>query len=580
MSTSLYLARTILNSFEAMFADFQNVTLGAKARFEQADWQAVHRAQKNRLEIYKGKIIELNQLLQTIAGKRIADSTLWQEAKIEYIELIQHHINYEIAESFFNSTYCSIFKHNHINDAEAFVFSAKMASDPSTDFPIYRSYHNFNNIPGLIKKIIDDYPFDCPYEDLERDIKAATRSAIGNIGPWLKSTNQNIRVDVLNPVFYRNKGAYLVGRIIGQDEVSIPFVLPIINRPDLGLRIDTLIFDPDEVSVIFSFTRWYFMVDSQVPSQIVSFLHGLMPNKVLSELYSCIGFRKHAKTEFYRDLINHLNHSEDKFVVAPGIRGMVMAVFTLPSLDIVFKLIKDKFTPPKEVTAELVREKYRLVTCSDRVGRMADTQEFKHLQLPRNRFSDELLSELLEVAPSLVIEDGDNIVIKHLYTERRMTPLNLYLRDANDEQIWQMMDEYGNAIKQLAAANIFPGDMLLKNFGVTRHGRVVFYDYDEICHITECNFRRIPEPMTPEQEMASTPWYSVGEFDVFPEEFGLFFAGNRKARKAFDKLHADLYDPAFWIDLQTNITNGQIIDVFPYRRHRRFPAQSEAKNAL
>ncbi|ROS01600.1 isocitrate dehydrogenase kinase/phosphatase [Sinobacterium caligoides] len=570
MTTSVYLARTILNSFEAMFADFQNVTLGAKARFEQADWLAVHSAQKSRLEIYKAKIAQLTELLRTLAGERVDEGLLWRQAKRDYLTLISHHINYEIAESFFNSIYCSIFKHRHISDNEAFVLSSKMAVDPSTDFPVYRSYNTFSNVPNMIRKIIDDYPFDVAYEDLDRDIRAATRSAIENITPQIIGDHHNIRVDVLNPVFFRNKGAYLVGRILNDDTAPIPFVLPIVNAPERGLRIDTLIFAPDEVSVIFSFTRWYFMVDSQVPSQIVSFLHGLMPQKRISELYSCIGFRKHAKTEFYRDFIDHLASSDDQFVVAPGIKGMVMAVFTLPSLDIVFKLIKDKFTPPKEVTADIVREKYRLVTRSDRVGRMADTQEFKHLRIPKHRFSDELLAELYQDAPSLLSEEDGDIIIKHLYTERRMTPLNLYLRDANDQQLWSVMDEYGNAIKELAAANIFPGDMLLKNFGVTRHGRVVFYDYDEICHITDCHFRSIPAPMTPEQEMASTPWYSVGEFDIFPEEFGLFFAGNRKARQAFDQLHSDLYSVEFWLELQKNIQQGQFMDVFPYRRNRRF----------
>jgi isocitrate dehydrogenase kinase/phosphatase len=312
------------------------------------------------------------------------------------------------------------------------------------------------------------------------------------------------------------------------------------------------------------------MVDAQVPSQIVTFLKTLMPHKELAELYSCIGFKKHSKTMFYRSFVNHLGKSDDKYVIAPGIKGMVMSVFTLPSYDIVFKVIKDKFTPPKEVTHEIVRQKYRLVTRHDRVGRMADTQEFSYFSFDRNRFSDELLAELQSVAPSKLIIEDDKIIIKHLYTERRMQPLNLYLAHASDKQILEAMDEYGNAIKQLAAANIFPGDMLLKNFGVTRHGRVVFYDYDEICFITDCNFRKIPEPKTEEQAMSSQPWYTVGEFDVFPEEFRLFFSGNPKAKEAFDSLHGDLYETDYWVNLQQDILNGKVVDVFPYRRKKRF----------
>ena len=290
-------------------------------------------------------------------------------------------------------------------------------------------------------------------------------------------------------------------------------------------------------------------------------------------MYASFGFRKHSKTEFYRDFVKHLQHSDDQFVVAPGIKGMVMSVFTLPSYDIVFKIIKDRFTPPKDVTAAVVKEKYHLVTRHDRVGRMADTQEFGGFRFPIERFDPQLLAELQQEAASRLDISDTEVTIKHLYTERRMVPLNLYLREASEAQIEDVMDEYGNAIKQLAAANIFPGDMLLKNFGVTRHGRVVFYDYDEICHITECTFRRIPEPKTEEQAMAAQPWYNVGPNDIFPEEFRLFFSGNPKAREAFDKLHSELYDADYWQGLKEQIEAGKVVDVFPYRRKQRFEQQ-------
>jgi len=334
-----------------------------------------------------------------------------------------------------------------------------------------------------------------------------------------------------------------------------------------------------EWTSIFSFTRSYFMIDAPVPGQIVAFLRQLMPHKEIAELYNAIGQNKHGKTEFYRSFLRHLRDSDDQFIIAPGIKGMVMSVFTLPSYEIVFKIIKDKFDPPKDMSRETVREKYRLVSRHDRVGRMADTQEYSHFRFPLARFSAELMEELQKVVPSQLIIDGDELVIRHLYTERKMTPLNLYLQTASDEQIEEAMDEYGNAIKQIAAANIFPGDMLLKNFGVTRHGRVVFYDYDEICFLTECVFREIPEPQTDEQAMSSTPWYNVGPFDVFPEEFRLFFTGNPKAKRAFEKYHSDLYHVDFWRNLQERIRNGNMEDIFPYRRKKRFTRDLPAHKA-
>jgi isocitrate dehydrogenase kinase/phosphatase len=301
-----------------------------------------------------------------------------------------------------------------------------------------------------------------------------------------------------------------------------------------------------------------------------------MPKKLDYEIYNSLGFPKHAKTEFYRQMVHHLRDSNDQFVIAPGIKGMVMTVFMLPSYNIVFKIIKDKFAPPKEVTHQTVRDKYRLVSRHDRIGRMADTQDFDNLVFPLDRFSPALLEELQKVAASTIEIRGDKLVIKHLYTERYMTPLNIYLESASDEEIRSAMEEYGNCIKQLAAANIFPGDMPLKNFGVTRHARVVFYDYDEIAALTDCNFRKIPEARTEQEEMQAGTWYTVGPDDIFPEEFRLFFSGNTKARKMFEEMHSDLYDVSFWQGLQEKIRGGFVLDVFPYRRAKRFDRGKES----
>lgn len=570
MSSADKLARTILNGFDAMFADFQNITLGAKARFEQADWHGVQQAQADRLEVYKNKILQLMPMLTTLARDDLQDLALWREVKQHYAQLISQHQNYEIAETFFNSVFCKIFKHHHIHDDYAFVTSSRQRETSTAGPPLYQTYRIDGDIRQLVRHILQDYAFAIPYADLDRDVRNVARKVYRDVVPRFRQEADGIRVDVMEAVFYRNKGAYLVGRVRGDGPEAIPFVLPILHTERDNVYVDSLITDSDEVSIIFSFTRSYFMVDSPSPAQTVAFLHSLMPHKRAYELYASFGFRKHSKTEFFRDLMKHLQESDDQFVIAPGIKGMVMTVFTLPSYDIVYKVIKDRFTPPKEVTAEQVKDRYRLVTHHDRVGRMADTQEFNSFRLPRARFSESLLEELLNEVPSKVTLTATEVIIEHLYTERRMIPLNLYLKTATDEQITAVMDEYGNAIKQLAAANIFPGDMLLKNFGVTRHGRVVFYDYDEICHITECNFRHIPEPRTEEQAMSSQPWYDVAPNDVFPEEFRLFFSGNPKARRAFDALHSELYQVDYWQQIKTQIESGVVFDVFPYRRRRRF----------
>ena len=341
-----------------------------------------------------------------------------------------------------------------------------------------------------------------------------------------------------------------------------------------NLVIDTALFGEDDLLMIFSYARAYFMVEMEVPSAYVQFLRSLMPRKPRSELYNALGLQKQGKNIFYRDFLYHLRHSTDAFRIAPGIKGMVMLVFDLPSFPFVFKVIKDFYPLQKETTREQIKGKYLLVKQHDRVGRMADTLEFSNVLFPRNRFDDEVMDELEKLAPNCYEIDGDQLIIKHLYIERRMEPLNIHLdrmeRSNNIEGLENAIKEYGSAIREMAQANIFPGDMLWKNFGVTRYGRVVFYDYDEIEYMTDCNFRRIPPAPDFETEMSGEVWYAVARNDVFPEEFATFLLASPILRKVFHKHHADLLSPQFWQASQQKIRDGHVEDFFPYPQELRF----------
>ena len=567
-STARRMAKTILNGFRSYFADYLNSTLTAKARFEKADWRGVRDANVDRLELYKDKVAQTVKYLGIVTNKDLENLLLWREAKKAYTQLVLNFPNFEIAETFFNSVFSDIHDHDKISDDIVYVISSQLIEAPEAEYSIYVRYEG-ENFRDTFKRILEEAEFSLPMEDLSLDLDCVMEVFNKEIAPQIKSSPKDVKFDLLESTFYRSKAAYMVGRVVDRDQ-TFPMALVILNTEDGGLYVDTALFDADELSVVFSFTRNHFMVDAPLPYQYAHFLKNLMPNKLDYEIYNSLGFPKHAKTEFYRQLVGHLDNSDDQFIVAPGIKGMVMSVFTLPSYNIVFKIIKDKFAPPKEVTHEIVREKYRLVSRYDRIGRMADTQEFDNLIFPLDRFSDDLLQELLRVAPSQIEIRDEGILIRHLYTERYMTPLNIFLERADDSEIRNAMEEYGNCIKQLAAANIFPGDMPLKNFGVTRHGRVVFYDYDEIATLTDCNFRHIPQPRTEQEEMQSGTWYTVGPDDIFPEEFRLFFSGNIKARKMFEEIHSELYDVDFWTGLQTQIRDGFVVDVFPYRRIKRF----------
>ncbi|WP_413112998.1 bifunctional isocitrate dehydrogenase kinase/phosphatase [Thaumasiovibrio sp. DFM-14] len=554
-------AHTILQGSDAMFGRFLDVTAGAQQRFELADWNAVYQAMKSRISFYEKHVSLVTRQIQIMLGKKYANRQFLMTVKIEYEQLLQDYPRYDIAESFFNSVYCRIFEHRNIEHEKLFVTSSQPERLPTYPTGISKTYHVNGDISAVLNRIIDDVPFTLQWEDRERDQTALAYSVLEQVPECQEA---ECHIEMIKEPFFRNKAAYLIGKIHLNGHPVQPLVIPILNRNGQALYLDACICDTSEMSIIFGFARSYFMVYCPAPSVLVRFLKALMPKKTAAELYTAIGCQKHGKTELYREYLNHLNHSSDCFVMAPGVKGMVMSVFTLPSYGFVFKIIKDKFAPQKAITHETVKQKYKLVKEHDRIGRMADTLEYRNFVFDRHRFSQSLLDELLQVAPSIIDISDDKVLIKHLYMERRMTPLNLYLETASEEEKRQAVNDYGFALKQLAAANIFPGDMLLKNFGVTRHKRIVFYDYDEISYMTEMNFRRIPEAKTPEQEMAAEPWYSVGPNDVFPEEFRTFLFADRHLRALFEEQHADVFTPELWIKLQQKISQGMISDVFPY----------------
>ncbi|HZJ96130.1 MAG TPA: bifunctional isocitrate dehydrogenase kinase/phosphatase [Thiopseudomonas sp.] len=559
------IARQILNGFDEYREQFREITNLGRVRFEEARWQDIQAASAERIELYKKCLVKARAaLLEQYGEDVLLNIECWPQIKQSYIGQIDLRLDDELSETWFNSMFNSLFSHDQITDECMFVQSTRPVPRTHEAPMQVRSYRPHGDLLGTIRQISEDYRFAVAYEDQEGDIARLEAVLRANLPDWV-CKDPELCIELYSSRLYRNKGAYVVGRLYTQDE-QWPLVIPMLNREGKGVRMDTVVLDEAEVSIIFSFTRSYFMVRVAYPAEFIVFLQRILPRKHVSELYTSIGFYKQGKTEFYRALIRHLQTTDDKFEMAAGVRGMVMSVFTLPGFNTVFKIIKDRFSPSKTVDRATVIDRYRMVKTVDRVGRLADTQEFTDLRFPLDKFDPECLEELLEVAARTVEVQGDEVLVRHCWTERRMTPLNIYLESANEQQITEVLEDYGLAIKQLAAANIFPGDMLLKNFGVTRHGRVVFYDYDEISYLTDVNFRKIPEPRYPEDEMSAEPWYSVGPHDVFPEEFPRFLFTDAKLRKEFRELHGDLFTAAYWQGLQEAILAGKVIDVFPYKR--------------
>ncbi len=624
-SVAYDIAKAMMDGFNRHYQLFRTESARAKHRFETADWHGQQRAQRERIEFYDLRVKECSRRLEREfkAGEQAMD--IWQQVKLHYIGLLVNHHQPELAETFFNSVTTKILHRSYFQNDFIFVRPAVsteyIENDESHVRPTYRSYYpTRDTMRDVLVLVVRDFGLRRPFDGLEHYAGLVQQCMMSRLGD--ATLRANFQIQVLTGLFFRNKGCYIVGKLIN-GFTEYPFALPILHsKTPAGTRtadhrnadadaaeeahahqsrlvIDAALFGEDDLLLLFSFARAYFMVDMEIPSAYVQFLRSMMPRKPRNEIYNALGLAKQGKTLFYRDFLFHLRHSSDQFRIAPGIKGMVMLVFDLPSFPYVFKVIKDYYPPQKETTREQIKGKYLLVKQHDRVGRMADTLEYSEVGFPRDRFSEELIAELEKFAPSQIeISDrnGDGkaeVIIKHVYIERRMIPLNIYLQEAFDagganaadtspaavrarERIQRAVVEYGNAIKDLVAANIFPGDMLWKNFGITRHGKVVFYDYDEIEYITDCKFRKVPAPRNEEDEMSGEVWYSVGPHDVFPETFAPFLLGNPAVRNVFMKHHADLLEASFWQAHKERIQAGHVHDVFPYDKDKRFKGPVDA----
>lgn len=571
MSLARSIADAILHGFDRHFRIFRQSTERARRYFADADWAAARNNSSERISLYDQRVREAIDGLRQRFSLDQVNPELWQEVKFQYLGLLYRHNQPELAETFYNSVFVGLFAHHYYNNDNIFVRPSISTERIQGEHQTFRSYYpTQNGWRKTLRDILADIDVGLPFADIQRDIRNIVH-ALRQREFDLPYVSQHFQLQVLTPVFYRNKAAYVVGRVVNGSERR-PFILPILHDSPGKVRVDALITSADDVANLFSFARTYFMVDCEVPSAVVRFLQSMLPAKSAADLYTAIGFHKQGKAEFYRDFLDHLQMSTDQFREAPGTRGMVMLVFTLPSYPYVFKVIRDRFAAPKEVTESEVIDKYRLIKRRDRVGRMADTWEFSHAAFPLDRFEDDLLEQLKrEIGNKLSVEDG-KLVIKHLFIERRLTPLNLYLQNAPPDAIVNVLREYGDSIREISSAGIFPGDLLLKNFGVTRHRRVIFYDYDEIVPLDQCRFRRIPEPKTPEQEMAAEPWYSVGPNDIFPEEFPVFLFPDIAMRKVFYRLHPHLLDADCWSDIQRDAAHDRAPDIYPYKE--RFGVES------
>jgi isocitrate dehydrogenase kinase/phosphatase len=559
-------AGAIFTAFDSYITRFREITCRAQARFEQRDWAGMRTDMAERLELYRQAVDPTVAEVRALLADRLDQKLLWASMKAVYSGRIADCHQWELAETFFNSITRRIFATVGV-DAEIEFVDTDFDSPPTrTEFPVYRLYPASSSLSGLLEAILTSVPLRAPYMDLQRDTRLGAETLAAQLIE-LDVSQPVQHAEIINSIFFRGAAAYVIGRLFFADRV-VPLALSL-RHPDGGLILDAVLLHENDVSILFSFAHSYFHVEAERPYDMVRQLRLILPRKRIAELYISIGFNKQGKTELYRDLLHHAAHTTDRFDLAPGERGMVMAVFTMPSYDVVFKIIRDRFVRPKSTTRQQVMAKYQLVYRNDRAGRLVDAQEFEHLTFPRALFAGRLLDHLARDAARTVTVEGENVHIRHCYVERRVTPLNLYIREAEGEAARAAVIDYGRCIKDLMAVNIFPGDLLLKNFGVTSNARVVFYDYDEVTLLTDCRIRDMPAGRSMDEELADQPWGAVGENDVFPEEFARFLGLHGPLRDVFLQEHADLLESGAWRAIQARHRAGEMLFITPYAESRR-----------
>jgi isocitrate dehydrogenase kinase/phosphatase len=558
-------AQTLVGIFADYNTEFRAITRRARQRFELRDWRGSQRDAVNRIELYDKYVENTVATMRKRLGEDAQERSLWSSIKRRFAEIIDPLPDSEFAKTFFSSVTRKTFGTTGVDAAVEFVALDLDPLGSVTTHVETKSYTNRGSVDLLVEELLADFRFRAPYRDFERSVKMVADELKASLESGGERRTVE-KLEVIKEVFYQMTRAYLVGRLSGRGW-TLPFVVALRNQ-DSGVVVDAIMLEEATVSVLFSFTRSYFHVDLAHVGEVVKFLKELLPRKPVSELYTVLGRARQGKTERYRELFRHLQGSTDQFVLAPGEKGLVMVCFTLPSFDVVFKLIRDKFPVQKNILREDVLQKYELVFKHDRAGRLVDAQEFKRIRFPKARFAPDLLHELLTETAATVHDEGQQLAIDHLYIERRMTPLNLYVREAPRELAEKAVLDYGQAIRDLAVTNIFPGDLLLKNFGVTRHGRVIFYDYDELCLVTDCRFREVPEARYEEDEMLAETWYYVGDNDVFPETFINFLGFDPQLKQVFLNAHREILTADWWRGIQERLREGDVLEVLPYHKHR------------
>ena len=555
------IARDIAGAFSVYHTEFARISRRAATRFAARDFTGKQRDRSERIDLYEPALQTCLDEICLKLDHHALDIDLWRAIKGRYARLIRPIPDRELYKTFYNSVTRRLF--NTIGTRPEIEF---VEPPPPYHAPAgaYVFHGELDISPDWLIELFRHLPLPAPLYSPVTEARFVARELTHQWGDFLDG---HPPIESLPELCYRNLRSYIVLRAAHAGGYR-PLVLALINT-SRGIRVEAVVTDPREISALFGYTRSYFHADLDPVADAVDFISSILPAKPRFELYTSLGRAKQGKTERYRELIAALSRTQGTIVDAATEPGMVMVVFSSPEYPAVFKVLRDRFGPAKSITHEGVVKKYAYVFKHDRAGRLIDAQEFRELILPRHAFAASLLEDLAGSISQRIDIRGNEVVLHHVYVERRVRPLNAFLPQADPRARRAAVHDFGQTIKDLAGTGLFPGDLFPKNFGLTPHGRVVLFDYDDVVPLGECRFRALPKARYPEEALAAEPWFSVEPGDVFPEEFSRFWGLDHEASSWLLEAHGELTDPCWWRAIQAHTAKGEINDTVPYPRRRR-----------
>ena len=576
--TAAIVSHVILDHFSSYSSQFHELTSRAKSRFEERQWRLARHDALRRMNLYERTLAALNRELEERLGCDLTNVRLWSEIKAAYADLIESRTDVDIAETFFNSVTRKILQTVGVNrDVEFFRLEPRPITSETRDHVYKRYKTGKGDTQTLIRQILESYHFNVAYEDIERDARQVADELDLYVWPYVGENSLDY-IDMICVPFFRNRVAYLVGRLV-TGEMIIPLVMPLYND-SRGIYVDAVLFRERQISIIFGFAHTSFCVEVSNPVLLIQFLRTLLPQKPVAELFISIGYNKHGKTEFYRYLHHYVHESHSRFWIAPGQEGSMMIAFTLRDFRFILKVIKDRpcflrsqNRPVKIVSRKEVMERYRNIRHQDHVGRLVDTQEFENLRFKRKRFTRELLREFRLAAREAVTIDADYVTIHHCYLQRRVVPLPMYIASEPDPEVVRgIILDFGYFLKDITSVGIFPTDLFnIWNCGVTSRRRVVLFDYDDVASLRHIRFSDKPAAHTYWEEIQSEEdRIAAGPNDFFIDEMERYLGIPQPLMGAFRRIHGDLFTLRYWHRMQNRVKRGDVVNIIPYDRSRRF----------